>query len=118
MARLDNLEFLTDCIPRTTTYRKFVSERGRTFKPGSNPQTSIVEGPTDSTDVNGNGETVPSRQHLSMTELGVDEPIDNDVTMEEEEPRAPNEELMHDPVQEQLAMEMAGHGNGVNGTYG
>lgn len=53
-----------------------------------------------------------------MTELGVDEPIDNDVTMEEEEPRAPNEELMHDPVQEQLAMEMAGHGNGVNGTYG
>ena len=33
MARIDNLEFLSDVIPRTTTYREFKEKRIRAAKP-------------------------------------------------------------------------------------
>jgi len=120
VARLDNLEFLTDVIPRTTTYRKFTQERGKNFKPSTAAPASTDEtnGMGNGVDVNGHGSPSTSRQHLSLQALGIDEEqppsreAGDDVVMRD---GYGSQAVLHDPIQEQLAMEMD---NEVNGNYG
>jgi hypothetical protein len=38
VARLDTLEFLSDVVPRTTTFKQFAEERGEDYVPGSDAQ--------------------------------------------------------------------------------
>jgi DNA polymerase epsilon subunit 4 len=118
VARIDNLEFLADVVPRTTTYRRFVAERGKDFKPGSNAQGTLTETSKETNNVNGSEASKHTRQHLSMHDLGIngtEEAADEDA-MDVEERNVGEDEEMHDPIQEQLAMEMAGHERS-NGSY-
>jgi hypothetical protein len=113
---MDNLEFLTDVVPRTTTYKKFVEEKGRNFKPGSNIQTSIIEGSKEPAELNGSESPIPSRQHLSLQDLGMNGTAERHDAMEVDD-HGTEDSDSHDPIQEQLAMEMADQER-MNGNYG
>jgi hypothetical protein len=57
----------------------------------------------------------PSRQHLSLHDLGMNG-ADNEDAMEVED-RPVAEHSTFDPIQEQLAMEMARQQDQLNGSY-
>jgi hypothetical protein len=43
VARLDTLEFLSDVVPRTTTFKQYTEERGEDYVPGSDLQAPTPE---------------------------------------------------------------------------
>ena len=61
-------------------------------------------------------EPTPSRQHLSLHDLGMNGAEDADAMDVEDRPIA--DHTPFDPIQEQLAMEMARQQERSNGTYG
>jgi DNA polymerase epsilon subunit 4 len=131
VARVDNLEFLADVVPKTTTYTKLVAEKGQFFKPG--PQAASQQRDEDGDHVN--GETAPAnkgfprqaRDIMDLTNNTDDERTNghskdelpengDDVIMADaghDHAQRDSTESAMDPIQEQLAMEMAGHQNGA-----
>jgi DNA polymerase epsilon subunit 4 len=132
VARLDNLEFLSDVVPRTTTFKKYVNERGKDYRPGiSAHQTGelshsqVEERPSSNPAPFGNQRKLVSRPggslHLNGTEGGMRQSNASLLAEPLPEPEMDQSDAMlidersvslsHDPVQEQLAMEMerAGH---------
>jgi hypothetical protein len=101
---------LTDVVPKTTTYKKLLAEKGPDFKPG--PQIPKALADEDVNDEGPSNVGLPSygRDVLGLAdapsqngqqELGRDE----DVVMGEASHVLG---AVSDPIQEQLAMEMAG----------
>ncbi|KAF2672243.1 histone-fold-containing protein [Microthyrium microscopicum] len=132
VSRIDNLEFLSDVVPRTTTFKKFVEQRGKNFKPGESsiatkstaadvPESrsgpsqpsrhiNILHPEIDETRPAGDDGTIPSRSgtlgngHLEGDEMDVDvEPVQASTG-------AYQEAEYEDPVGQQLEMEMGRHG--------
>jgi hypothetical protein len=99
VSRIDNLEFLSDVVPRTTTYKKYVEQRGMNFKPGD----SVSEERAKAAGlVEVNGASQVSRPSHESTPRPQEEPVDDGDEME-----------VDGSIQEQLAMEM---GRNVNGS--
>lgn len=70
MSRIDNLEFLADVIPKTTTYRQFKEKRAREVAQDM-PSTEKGEGTSDSAATGLNGTNrLPGGQTTLVTSNG------------------------------------------------
>jgi hypothetical protein len=121
VARVDNLEFLADVAPKTTTYKKLLAEKGPDFKPG--PQVTpnyaapdsedegIGEGPSNSNTKDEAAHFVSKQNGPPILHQANETQKDGeDVVMVEAGNEQTNRAMaLDDPIQEQLAMEMAGH---------
>jgi len=126
IARVDNLEFLTDVVPKTTTYKKLVAEKGADFKPGPQVELKLLSDDMDD-DINGEGPSntgLPSNVKDLMNLTADEAPIQNGGQTHDRQEQIQRDgddvimgEVSHaqtngaapasDPIQEQLAMEMA-----------
>jgi hypothetical protein len=72
-----------------------------------------MDGSKEPNESGSNEPEAPPRQHLSLQDLGANGAADDDAMDMDDHT---HDDQSHDPVQEQLAMEMAGHER-MNGTY-
>jgi DNA polymerase epsilon subunit 4 len=125
VSRIDNLEFLSDVIPRTTTYKKFVEQRGKNFKPGDSVSATkaAAGGQTELSFMSGGSkphvdilhpaEGTNGKGNSTEPEVIEDDGEDEDEMDVDEEYKASGGAI-EDDIQEQLAMEM-GHHTTTNG---
>ncbi|KAF2838654.1 histone-fold-containing protein [Patellaria atrata CBS 101060] len=125
VARIDNLEFLSDVVPRTTTYKKAKEAISKAVASATNGQSTLATRPQSSsgprlqdqllTAVNGHPHAHPAKREDDDGDTTVEEMDVDDV--EEEDPSVARvmETEVEDPAALQLEMEMKGQRNGVNG---
>jgi len=105
VARHDNLEFLSDVVPRTTTYRKYIEQRGVGFRPGDPIRAEKAKAA-------GHEEAGIPRPVQSSIPRNLLNPAEEDARPAMEPSTVAGGEEMDvdeqdDSVQEQLAMEMS-----------
>jgi hypothetical protein len=115
VARIDSLEFLSDVVPRTTTFRKFQAAQERREAEKASKTGQYLGQTSNHMSINGAFQSNGTAEAGSSKPLEVeimDEDMDDDVMIVDGRPRSGG---MHDPVREQIEMEMADRSI-VNGT--
>lgn len=78
VARVDNLEFLTDVVPKTVSYKEFKAKKAKEDNKKSTGQTTLLNTSNPSNGLNGAAHKAPAAAGATATQVALVEAMDVD----------------------------------------